>query len=222
MLKFAFVHVPRTAGTSFRLQMQKAGMRVFMDYGDDPFTQGRHGHFDSIDAVMKSGEFDVVAGHVAASRYAGAASANGWKLVTWIRDPFERLRSNYAHWIQQFWLGKMSGETHVAFCKERPSFLDWVSRPEVAGSLGLQLDIPPQDFDFIGQTESYQNDLERFNRHFGTSFQVSRENADFLGLKLTAEQIEDGVAHIELKKDYKLYCNFVDEVLRDLRNKPEA
>lgn len=191
--KIAFVHVPRTAGTSFRHQLQKAGQRVFMDYGDDPFVAGRHPQFASIDAVMKSGEFDVVAGHVKASRYAKAAKANGWLLVTWIRDPLERLMSHYSHWVQQFWLRQMSGQTHVDFCEQRPPFMEWLKKPEVIRAMSLQLDIGPKEFDFIGQTEEYESDLCAFNLLYETTLEVVRENADFLKLKLTDEEIEDAL-----------------------------
>lgn len=188
--KIAFVHVPRTAGTSFRHQLQQAGLRVFMDYGDDPFVAGRHPQYESVEAVMKFGDFDVIAGHVKASRYATPAEKNGWKLVTWIRDPLERLMSNYTHWVQQFWLRHTFGETHVEFCEERPTFMEWLARPEVVRAMSLQLDVEPERFDFLGHTEGYNLQLPEFNAEFGSEIQVSHENADFLRLKLTNEEIE--------------------------------
>lgn len=210
--KIAFVHVPRTAGTSFRYQLQKAGLRVFMDYGDDPFVAGRHPQFDSIDAVMKSGEFDVVAGHVKASRYADAAKANGWLLVTWIRDPLERLMSHYSHWVQMFWRRQMSGAAHVEFCEQRPSFMEWLEKPEVIRSMSLQLDIDPALFDFIGQTEEYKVDLDSFNETFRTDFPLSRENADFLKLKLTPEEFDKASTMLYEAGEVQAYLQITKDI----------
>ena len=207
--KIAFVHVPRTAGTSFRDQLKRSGQRVFMDYGDDPFVAGKHPHYDSIDDVMKSGEFDVVAGHVKASRYADAAKANGWALVTWVRDPLERSMSHYSHWVQQFWLRQMSGATHVEFCEQRPPFMEWLKRPEVIRAMSLQLDVPPKAFDFIGQTEEYESDLCAFNLMYEAELQPSRENADFLKLKLTDGEFEDALTLFDEAGEARAYWDFV-------------
>ncbi|HEY6942007.1 hypothetical protein [Dokdonella sp.] len=93
------VHVPKTAGTAFRAQLQRHfGDRLYLDYADRPLAPGhlwrRLAHPTPTAAHLAG--FACVHGHFVADKYdrLGARA----RLVTWLRDPVQRVASHYHYW----------------------------------------------------------------------------------------------------------------------------
>lgn len=151
------VHVPKTAGTSFRLVLDEVcGARTWYNYGTiftreqareelvPPDTTLIHGHFlaDAFDELFPERQ-----------------------LVTWVRHPVERLVSNYHHFLRT---PDMRDDCCRALHEHKLSLrefsdLEWM-RNETSRYLANK---PVGDFEFIGISERFDESIRQFCGTFG-------------------------------------------------------
>ena len=155
------VHVPKTAGTSFREALAA-------EYGNDLAAV--------YDGARPDGRiFRAVHGHLSPDQF--WSSGRHAKLIMWLRDPVERIASYYDFWRHtephgnpnhdHFLASDMTMEDFAAWSPIRDEFRDkYVARMQ------------PDDFFFVGITERYEIDLTRLARRLGwrTLGEVSRVN----------------------------------------------
>jgi hypothetical protein len=106
------VHMPKTAGTTFRqILVDIYGSSIFFDYHDqysfvDPQKPSltmrlgrmvRGGRFKQLRRKPSSHDL-CIHGHFRASKY--LAQYKDADLITWLRDPVERVASHYYHWLR--------------------------------------------------------------------------------------------------------------------------
>jgi len=170
------IHIPKTAGVSFRRILASLFEEDFLlKYWEMTDAHGRvvttvpanvrciHGHFPP-DALLP--EFP------------------GSKLITWVRDPVERVISSYYHRLRDpDWQHPITRELH----EKKLSLTDFAAldlmRNEMARFFGTKR---PKDFAFIGRTESFESSVDRFRSQFGfNAVPIPRENCNPLR---TAEQ----------------------------------
>jgi len=151
------VHVPKSAGTSFRQVLDALfGAQVWFNYGTI-FTREQarpelvpagakviHGHFlaDAFDQVMP-----------------------GRRLLTWVRHPVERVVSNYQHFLRS---PDMRDDCCRALHERKLDLrgfadLDWM-RNLTTRYLANK---PVEAFEFIGIAERFPESVERFCGIFG-------------------------------------------------------
>ena len=162
------VHVPKSAGTSFRGVLEEVcGARIWYNYGTifsreqalpglvPPGTTFIHGHFlaDAFDELFPNR-----------------------RLVTWVRHPVERLVSNYHHFLRS---PDMRDDCCRALHEHGLSLrefadLDWMQN-ETSRYLANK---PVEDFDFIGISERFDESVEVFCDAFGfrSATRSPREN----------------------------------------------
>lgn len=184
-----FVHIPKTAGTSFRLAAQQyfGGKKVVCDYGADaPETAElvREGFYVRQDnwqvyQRMCSGQKRLLSGHVPAKRYIGGFTAP--QTVTFLREPLQRVYSEYQHQVRQ---GGVSG-----------SFRDYFSQRQKMNQQARMFQwVPLEAVGFVGLTEAYNESLEMLNNRYGLKLKTRAENLgrDSLarGHDIRAEDIE--------------------------------
>ena len=156
-----FVHVPKTAGTSFRIGLEKAVDAVFYDYGRksrvtsdlirDTFYSGNdlYGLARALDTKGRS----VIAGHVPITRYSLLSGADN--IVSFVRDPVEHFLSHYIHSTT---INNFTGDFEAFLA--RPKMRDMQQRM-LTGALPLAA------IGVIGLTERYDDTLALINAHFG-------------------------------------------------------
>jgi hypothetical protein len=153
------VHVPKCAGTSFRHVLQALyGDGLWSNYGAI-FTRANaktgivphhtrciHGHFfaDAFDELYPQG-----------------------RLITWVRDPVDRVVSNYYHFLRN---PDMRDGCCRALFEQRLSLrrfaeMDWM-RNEATRYLAAK---PVEDFAFVGIAERFTESLSVFGPTFGWS-----------------------------------------------------
>ncbi len=103
-----FIHIPKTAGTSFRNSVVDhfGQKRVLQDYGDKRAATSAAirkyiyttGDTISITAAMLSQEAVMVSGHMHAVKYAGVIGLPN--TVTFIRKPIARVVSHFRHMVR--------------------------------------------------------------------------------------------------------------------------
>jgi hypothetical protein len=96
------------------------------------------------------------------------------RVVTWVRDPVDRVASSYFHRIRdpdpRNWISRKVHE-------EKLSLVEFAAIPEARDEMAHFMgDRSPADFDFIGITEEFDESLDRFCRQFGLPPQRSRRD----------------------------------------------
>ena len=166
------VHIPKTGGTTFIEVLRKCAQEVFyLDYGSGPlaptalFRQGKliTAPFESIinDLELLPGR-SVIHGHFPAEKYSDLFPNAVY--VTWLRDPVERVISNYLYWQRSDIPGDRRWEQVTAenMSLEQFAQLDFARDLQEAFLSPLAV----EQFDFIGITEEYDRSLELFRRLF--------------------------------------------------------
>jgi Sulfotransferase family len=102
MMLWMMVHIPKTAGTSFRKSMREIfGQSLVLDYGDKPLKVNRwKRNWRTWWEGRKSDQLGIddnacIFGHYMPLKYSRLMQTRQCKLVTWVRDPIARMVSNY-------------------------------------------------------------------------------------------------------------------------------
>ncbi len=166
-----FVHVPKSAGTSFRdaLELKLGAAAIAGDYGPKAVETSplvRRHVFEKPDLPLLRDELiaagiRIVCGHVPVQRYAAVFGAQN--LLVIVRDPVQRLVSEYEHFRRH------NGETR--------SFPE-VYRSErfINHQYKLVSAIEPSEYGFVGLTERYAETVAAANRRFGWDLPVLASN----------------------------------------------
>jgi Sulfotransferase family len=164
------VHVPKCAGTSFRHFLHGiCGENIWYNYGSifskdqaqphlvPPGTKIIHGHFmaDSFDAIYPDRQ-----------------------LITWVRNPVERVVSNYYHFLRS---PDMRDDCCRALHEHRLSLrefadIDWMQNLATR----YLANKPVADFQFIGISERFQDSVRQFCNVYGYRevMKLPRENTN--------------------------------------------
>lgn len=176
------MHLPKTAGTSFRLALEEHfGERLLLDYADRPLGQSQEeAEAAATAAAQQSAEMnfagvDCIHGHFLATKYASRPDVT---FVTWLREPVDRLQSHYMYWRQT------PTADNIAPLRRRMLDEDW-SFSDFAFQSRLQnfysqflAGVPLDAFRFVGITEHYAEDLAEFGASvLGAEIPVRHLNA---------------------------------------------
>lgn len=186
-----FVHIPKTAGTSFRLGAEKyfGKSKVWYDYGEQEKETS-----DAVRAHLYQGAPDVwplrkelkrndialLGGHVSVGKYVSLLGVVD--TVTFVRDPLQRMASEYQHFVR-----------HHGYAND---FKTFYSRPVMHNRLHKFLQgVDPEAFGFVGLTESYGESLEMLNARYDTSvpsLEANRGKGDVeLQHELSVEDVKE-------------------------------
>lgn len=166
-----FVHIPKTAGTSFRIAIESQIKQnlICRDYGvDSPATSSivKKYIYESNDRESFRKSFDeksyiFMTGHFHAEKYVNFFDKS--QFITFLRDPIARVISEYNHKIRD---KSISG-----------SLRDFYRN---AGQINRQKNILESleigEYGFFGITEDYERSIDLFNRQYDFSIQKSMLN----------------------------------------------
>ncbi|WP_445363367.1 sulfotransferase family 2 domain-containing protein [Microbulbifer sp. ANSA003] len=171
MNSFLFVHIPKTAGTSFRLGSDGFFGRDFVckDYGPkSPSTSplvkrwaGDAPDYWAFNKALIASNVRLVAGHFPAGKYTSLLGVE--KTISFVRDPLQRLVSEYQHMVRNYGLAK--------------SFPEFYRLPH---NINRQFKLLGQanwpTFGFVGVTERYADSLRIINKKYGLDIRHTIEN----------------------------------------------
>jgi len=178
------VHLPKTAGISFAAALEEHfGTKLLRDYGDYPInTPPYERNRAALQASLSNAESDMsgiecIHGHFLPIKYLLAANKLDIRFVTWMRNPVERVLSQYFHWRKDY-DPQTARSLRRKVVEEEWSIERFCLGPEVRDLYRQFLwGFPFEYFDFIGITEFYDEDLEYFARHYlQTSLEPQRLN----------------------------------------------
>ena len=176
------VHIPKTAGWSFRTGLLSAfGERLLLDYSDRPLDgtpSARWRRLRARLAFSKTGverfvaNYDAVHGHFMAPKYSPLGDRGA--LCAFFRDPADRAMSQISWWRRNpdpenaMWrkldAKKMTAAQLAAMPRQRRIYALFTGN------------IPLERFAFIGITEEYETSLRLFNRMFGVNVMHRKVN----------------------------------------------
>lgn len=214
MERIVNVHIPKCAGTSFKIALA-ASFKVKYDYGGRISRSEKLVISDSIaqNYQIDAAQYDAVnciSGHFIPIKYLKLHQA-GWKFITWLRDPAQRLFSQYYHYQRHKELFLNQGVnnspgfyvlsrnlTVEAFVLD-PLFKNHIRR--------FFYRFPPRLYFFIGIVEQYPSDLAFLSEQLGVNIPLYWEN---LNLEKQNEQYDIPSALLaEIKQfhsqDYQIY-----------------
>ena len=161
MKPLLFVHLPKTAGTSFRKAAESYFKKPFaLDYGDEapettPLVKDYFYRQDDRWAFYKALEEQGVAfvgGHFPVKRYLAGLGLK--RTVLFLRDPIQRLYSEYQHFVR-----------HKGYSKSFDHF--YKASDRINTQTKTLSRIPMEAIGFLGITERYESSLQLINHTYG-------------------------------------------------------
>lgn len=155
MVELISVHIPKSAGTSFRKVLQRHyGRRLLVLYGGF----GSEGYFQS--RLDKHPGTLALHGHFPLKLF--RHSYPQAKKIIWLRHPVDRIISYYYFWKK---LRPHGNPNHKRFLIEKPSLVHFAEErcTELADYLDENNIL---DMDFIGIVENFDEDVQRFENWF--------------------------------------------------------
>jgi len=199
-----FVHIPKTAGTSFRVAAEEyfGKQNTFYDYS----SQSEETSKEIIDYTYDANDlyrlyehistFDnsFLSGHFSIAKYAPLYDTVN--IVSFVRDPVEQVLSHYNHYKNLHHYEK----DLVSFVKE-PRFRNIQSRA-LRGK-------PIEYCGFLGLTEEYALSIEMFNALYATklsSIHINKKDTNSIAMEDVDEETINLVKKLN-EKDMIFYTN---------------
>ncbi len=199
-----FAHIPKTAGTSLRLAVQRhvKGWKVYADYDvDNPTTSRKIRKFYEDDDFSKISEINgpktLLAGHFPITKYLPYYPIH--RVISFVRDPVQRVISHF-HDLQRRHGYAESLET---FIKQR-RFQNTQSR--------FFRGVPVEAVGFIGICEKYDESIDVINKVFNIEIPVTKYNTN---KKKKDDQYSPPEEIVELvSQSNKADCELYDKALQ--------
>jgi hypothetical protein len=209
-----FLHVPKTGGTAVRTALVGGcrDRRVLFDYGaaekqttpalrEALYRDGHEGDGATLRRRLDDRRGLLLAGHFKATKYWDAFHPDSF--VTFLRDPIDRLISEYNHYVERRGMA-----TPIEEFLDKTMFRRHVTY--------LFRGVDPAEFGFVGFTETFEDDMRALSAKLGRPLAAIRENEGAYGPELR-EKAADPVfrKHVRrlVSEDHDLY--------RRLRNRYE-
>jgi hypothetical protein len=191
-LEVISIHIPKTAGTAFNnILCELYGKRNCL--GDSNYSLK-----EIVDKNLLDLNTKAIFGHIPAKKYYYYLPyLPELKLITWLREPIQRLISWYCYCISMP-PESFAGGFQTTVNRDKPSFMEFAGMPEARNAISRQLQgVNLSDFYFIGFQDSFE--------------------ADILSLSKTLNWSKPIIKPAN-KNKYSKYEGFVAEILSDAGN----
>ncbi len=199
-LPIIYLHIPKTAGTSFRKSAEQyfGPEQVLNDYGEDSSNTSediRAAYYDSKDVMKLKKTVEqhrFLTGHFTLAKYREIFPKS--PVVTFFRNPVDRVISEYTHFV-----------THYSY---KGDLREFYLKPQFQNRQhSFMSESGPECIDYFGITEEYEKSLQMFNRQFNTNFPSIQLNVGKYDTVSNSLATDDELAEIlELnQKDSELY-----------------
>ena len=169
---FAFVHIPKTGGTALALALEDRAMKDDILIGDTPKARRRKARLKGLDAPGRLWK------HSRLRDVEGLCDMTDWRIVTLVRNPWDRLVSYY-HWL------RAQSFAHPAVgLAQAHDFTGFLNHPHTRASIAAQpyaayvtdAEGVMRATDMI-RLEAFAADAADFFAHLGFRFDLRPANA---------------------------------------------
>ena len=209
-----FVHIPKTAGTSFKniLRLAYKNSEIIVIDSDNWHKAGMYNEVNRSglpgSVQIKPGkDVKCIVGHFNADRFMDMYPDATY--ITWLRDPIQRLISQHNYYMR---LGTRYGEINNT--QRKYDLIDlktYCTHPRNLNSMKQQINIPLSKFKFIGIVEKYDEEVVRFKKITGIDLNNTLEHLNVNPLKKNVNEaytIDEDLKQTLIKlhsEDYELY-----------------
>lgn len=175
------VHLPKTAGFSFREGLKEAyDDRILFDYDDKPLSdffihKMRRKKARSRILAKKNflkNNFDVICGHFIADKY--EPLGNDTRYCMFFRDPVDRVCSHYFHLKRKL---KFDNSMRVKLHLKQLTIPEFSKLNKQSNIYEFFLgNLSVEDLYFVGITERYSDSISLYEKMFGKRLTVKKEN----------------------------------------------
>lgn len=163
-VEFISIHIPKTGGRSFHAVLRQV-------YGDSLDRRYEKEHFFLKGNRKAAGIITLpegirgIHGHLTIKQVRHIIESDGPRVVTWVRDPVERVISNYYYFMKRIREGEVKEKQRA---KADMTLHEYAIQPKRQNRMSMILDgMQPEDFFFIGITERFEEDLRALCRMMG-------------------------------------------------------
>jgi len=161
-----FLHIPKTAGSSFRKAAETYfnPQNTYYDYGKKSlethpsileFDYQKQDRFVAGSCIMNHAQF--LSGHMNYHKYAPFFMAKN--IITFLREPTQQIRSHFDHYVRHH----NYKETFESFIQDK-RFFNLQAR--------ILKGLPTTAYGFIGITEEYNTSIELINTYYQTDIKA--------------------------------------------------
>src|SRR5690606_16237419 len=169
------LHIPKSAGTSFKVLLESYYKNSFLgDYEDLPLNKPfelaleeaekfnkNFSRFKRLQFYFKG--IKCIHGHFLIRKYSKFRSNDNVTFITWVREPLERMQSHYDYWFRTYNPKSTKAFLHKKVVEENWSFEDFCFSKEMQNIYSKFFhDFSLDDFEFIGITEFFNEDAIYF------------------------------------------------------------
>lgn len=226
------LHTPKAGGSSFKRVLKDEFKYSFhTDNKDRPINKSFDTRIKDAENFRKKFKFIIepyhkllrvkcIDGHFLPYKYKHYLDRPDVIFVTWLRDPVERLASHYHYWFRSY-DKKRSSNLHKKVVENNWSLEKFVFSSEMKNFYHQFLyNFPVDNFDFVGITEYFEEDLNYFaekylNKNIN-SIPKFNTNPNKIG-----KYIDDPKMKNELKEFHHLDYSIYDHALRKRKNRAE-
>lgn len=207
------VHLPKTAGTSFRATLRDTfAEKLYEDYSDFPINTDDFSRNSSalkyslLNIENTYNNIECIHGHFLPLKYLLLSNRRKVDFITWMRHPVDRVISHYYFWLRTY-DSKKSPPLHKKIVEEEWSLEQFCFSNEIRNIYNKFLWAFPMDyFSFIGITEMYERDLECLTKTFFN-------NNNIVPLKLNASTEKYEISN-SMKKRIEEYHSLDMDIYR--------
>ncbi|WP_417600722.1 sulfotransferase family 2 domain-containing protein [Owenweeksia hongkongensis] len=196
------IHVPKTAGSTFHAVLKEAyGFRLKHIQAFEDMHIWNNGLPYKCNKPLVQAVYGHITAHPNWLEYYPNA-----KLITWVREPVERVISAYYHWRKA---GENQSERQKAFLSKQPSLWEFVENKEYKATVNAyetylgRIDI--NNYGFVGRTEHFEEDLKKLESYLGKRFSPKSGNKNVNSKKPEIPFAEKEEIKLLLKSEYDLY-----------------
>jgi len=214
--KFIYIHIPKTGGTTFRKMVidRLYGVKHFRENLDRYNINYSSWHRDYYNEIIdytpryrrknRLFQFNVISGHFRASKYLFL----DYPIITWLRNPTDRLISHYYNWLNKYNNIKHYDDVNkLVWYEYFKNGMDIVEFSKAFGNhMSFFFNIDFDKFKFIGILEKYYKSLKLFGKLFNLKIIEYNVVLNSLKYPIVSNDIRKQIAKNQ-KRDFELYNN---------------